>query len=185
MARSDVRRLLLWKRGTPLTEAKVVYEGRPTDMVVYAWHDPTKGFERDAVIRTPSFFTSETFLLDKEDEVLQEPQDIRYGAEALEMYKQMTRDDIAKIELYPETMDVLARLREAGLQVGLISNLSTPYMEPFFTLGLDRMMDHAVFSCEVGFVKPEPQIYEAMISKMGLEPSQMLMVGDSSKVGNS
>jgi len=54
-----------WKRGTPLSSAKLVYEGKPTDMSASAFHDSTKGFERDFVVRTPSFFTSETFVLDK------------------------------------------------------------------------------------------------------------------------
>ena len=54
----------IWKRGTPLTEAKLVFEARPTDMSVYAWHVPTKGFERHFVVRARSFFTIETFLLD-------------------------------------------------------------------------------------------------------------------------
>ena len=51
-----------WKRGTPLTEAAVVFEGRAEDMGVDAHRDLTPGFERDIVIRTPTFFTSETFL---------------------------------------------------------------------------------------------------------------------------
>jgi prolyl oligopeptidase len=33
-------------------------------MVAYAFHDPTRGFERDFVVRMPSFFSTETFLLD-------------------------------------------------------------------------------------------------------------------------
>jgi len=53
----------LWTRGRPLAEAKLVFEGKPTDMEAYAAHDPTKGFERDFVIRMPSFFSRETFLL--------------------------------------------------------------------------------------------------------------------------
>jgi prolyl oligopeptidase len=55
----------IWKRGTPLAEAKLVFEAQPTDMSAYAWHDPTKGFERDLVYRARSFFKIETFLLDK------------------------------------------------------------------------------------------------------------------------
>ena len=55
----------IWKRGRPLSEAKLVYEGKPTDMAASAFHDYTKGFERDFIVRSPSFFTSETFLLDK------------------------------------------------------------------------------------------------------------------------
>ena len=52
-----------WTRGTPLEEAEVVYEGEPGDVAVHASHDPTPGFERDFVVRAPSFFTSETYLL--------------------------------------------------------------------------------------------------------------------------
>ena len=51
-----------WKRGTPLAEAVVVFEGQPTDMGVSAGRDLTPGFERDFVIRTPTFWTSEYLL---------------------------------------------------------------------------------------------------------------------------
>jgi prolyl oligopeptidase len=51
-----------WARGTPLAEALLVYEGRPDDMSVGAWHDPTPGFERDFVSRQVTFWTSELFL---------------------------------------------------------------------------------------------------------------------------
>ena len=51
-----------WKRGTPLAEAAVVFEGQPSDMSVSAHRDLTPGFERDIVVRTPTFWTSEYFL---------------------------------------------------------------------------------------------------------------------------
>ena len=51
-----------WKRGTPLTAAAVVFEGRAEDMGVSAHRDLTPGFERDVITRRPTFFTSETFL---------------------------------------------------------------------------------------------------------------------------
>jgi prolyl oligopeptidase len=56
----------VWKRGTPLASAKVVFEGLETDMSAGAYHDSTPGFERDFLMRKPSFFTSETFLLAKD-----------------------------------------------------------------------------------------------------------------------
>ena len=52
-----------WKRGTPLSDAVTVYEGLASDVVVGAFHDPTEGFARDFIVRTPSFFSSETYLL--------------------------------------------------------------------------------------------------------------------------
>ncbi len=55
-----------WKRGTPLASAEVVFEGLETDMAASANHDDTPGFERDLLIRTPTFFTNEYFLLNKD-----------------------------------------------------------------------------------------------------------------------
>ncbi len=52
----------LWTRGTPMNEAKVVYEGKPVDMAISASHDDTPGYERDFVSRTIDFYSGETFL---------------------------------------------------------------------------------------------------------------------------
>jgi prolyl oligopeptidase len=56
----------IWKRGTRLSEARPVYEVNETDVSCSALHDPTKGFERDFLERTPTFFTRETYLLRKD-----------------------------------------------------------------------------------------------------------------------
>ena len=51
-----------WKRGTPMSEAKVVFEGEKTDISVGAWHDDTPGWERDFVYRGLTFYTNELYL---------------------------------------------------------------------------------------------------------------------------
>lgn len=51
----------VWKRGTPLSEAILVYEALPEDMLVTAYHDDTPGFERDFVYRYRSFYSTEVF----------------------------------------------------------------------------------------------------------------------------
>jgi prolyl oligopeptidase len=51
-----------WRRGTPLADAPVVFEGRADDMVVEARRDLTPGFEREFVTRQVTFWTSELFL---------------------------------------------------------------------------------------------------------------------------
>lgn len=51
-----------WKRGTPLAEAEVVFEGKKTDMRVGAYYDDTKGHERHFVYQIPAFFKSRFFL---------------------------------------------------------------------------------------------------------------------------
>lgn len=55
------REARIWMRGSPLSQAKLVFEGKESDMEVQAYHDPTKGFERDFIICRPSFFTAVTY----------------------------------------------------------------------------------------------------------------------------
>ncbi len=52
-----------WKRGTPLAEAKLVYEGPVSDVGVGAIHDPTPGFERDFLSRAITFYTNELYVI--------------------------------------------------------------------------------------------------------------------------
>ena len=53
-----------WQRGTPLSEAAVVYEGETGDISISAWHDRTPGFERDFVQRATDFYNAELYFLD-------------------------------------------------------------------------------------------------------------------------
>src|ERR1700754_714336 len=55
-----------WKRGTPLSSATTVYEGKETDMSIWAYRDRTPGFERDFVVRSLAFYSSETYLRGKD-----------------------------------------------------------------------------------------------------------------------
>lgn len=55
-----------WTRGTPLSEAATVFEGKPSDISISAWHDRTPGFERDFVQRATDFYNAELYLIDGE-----------------------------------------------------------------------------------------------------------------------
>jgi len=54
----------LWRRGTPLSDAVVVYEGTADDMYISARRSRTPGFERDVVSRAIAFYRSETYLVE-------------------------------------------------------------------------------------------------------------------------
>ena len=51
-----------WSRGTPLADAEFVYEGRREDVSVGAFRDLTKGFERDFVYRSRTFWKEDQFF---------------------------------------------------------------------------------------------------------------------------
>ena len=50
-----------WRRGTPLEDAEILYEGLESDMYIGAGADRTPGFEREFVQRTLAFYDEETY----------------------------------------------------------------------------------------------------------------------------
>ncbi|HET9328755.1 MAG TPA: prolyl oligopeptidase family serine peptidase [Candidatus Eisenbacteria bacterium] len=52
-----------WKRGTPLSSATTIYEGKAEDVWAGASRDDTPGFERHFVYRGITFYTHQMFLL--------------------------------------------------------------------------------------------------------------------------
>jgi len=94
-------------------------------------------------------------------------------------YEAEIMGELDRAECFPETLEVLGRLRREGLMCGLISNLSIPYQRPYYDLGISRLIDHAIFSCEIGLKKPDPRIYEAMLKRLGLRPFEAWMIGDN------
>ena len=64
MTKSGYARIVKeWKRGTPLADARTVYEAQKSDVSAYANVDRTPGFERVVVGRATDFFNTEEFLL--------------------------------------------------------------------------------------------------------------------------
>ncbi|MET8436077.1 prolyl oligopeptidase family serine peptidase [Streptomyces sp900116325] len=53
-----------WRRGTPLEEAALVFEGETGDVATWGWRDTTPGYGRDFVGRSLDFFHSEVYVLD-------------------------------------------------------------------------------------------------------------------------
>ncbi|MFM9433967.1 prolyl oligopeptidase [Janthinobacterium sp. CG_23.3] len=51
-----------WRRGTPLAQARTLYEATPDDLGVGAYRDFTPGYERQFIERQSGFYSSELFL---------------------------------------------------------------------------------------------------------------------------
>nr|WP_084253132.1 prolyl oligopeptidase family serine peptidase [Devriesea agamarum] len=57
------RQVRRWTRGTPLNHADLIFEADETDMMAYAVHESSPGFERDWVVRMRAFYDTEQMLL--------------------------------------------------------------------------------------------------------------------------
>lgn len=94
--------------------------------------------------------------------------------------------------VFGDVLPTLHAIRAAGIPQGIISNIwSFPVRHIFDSpngspedqllppLGLGEFFEHKTLSCEVGHRKPEPEIFLEAARKHGLEPGDILFVGDS------
>jgi epoxide hydrolase-like predicted phosphatase len=64
-------------------------------------------------------------------------------------------------------------------QVGMLSNIGIDGMNSFFSATeREALFDSVVLSNEVHLVKPDPQIYKVMATRLGLAPEECVMIDD-------
>nr|WP_312230063.1 HAD-IA family hydrolase [Pseudomonas sp.] len=110
---------------------------------------------------------------------------IRAGYVKLHGLNRLLDEELASMALYPDAAEAIAMLREAGVRIGLCSNLASGYCPAVRELlpGLDAYG----FSYEIGLMKPDPYIYQSVCRDLGVQPGQQLsgervfMIGDSIK----
>ncbi len=85
------------------------------------------------------------------------------------------------VEPLPGVTETLKTLSERGLKLGLISNTIFPPHEhdkDLDTFGMLQYIPNRIYSCEFGFRKPRPSIYEAGIKMLDLPAEEIVFVGD-------
>jgi putative hydrolase of the HAD superfamily len=88
--------------------------------------------------------------------------------------------DLAMWSGYDNSMISLAgELRQSGIKTGILSNMLADMLEKLRTeAAWLPLFDVQVYSCELGLVKPEEEIYARLVDEMGIEASQTLFVDD-------
>lgn len=81
--------------------------------------------------------------------------------------------------LYPETIEVIDKLRAQGLKIALISNFDNKLYSIIDDLGIKDKFDLMISSEDAGAAKPNPKIYQAALKELDLLPEEAIMIGDS------
>jgi HAD superfamily hydrolase (TIGR01509 family) len=76
------------------------------------------------------------------------------------------------------TRSALARLKAAGLLLGVVSNSEGRVEQALEAAGLREFFDVVVDSGVIGIEKPDPQIFRVALHALGVEPEEALYVGD-------
>ncbi|MDE7340247.1 MAG: HAD-IA family hydrolase [Lachnospiraceae bacterium] len=77
-----------------------------------------------------------------------------------------------------DIIDVLGTLKKKGIQIGLISNADRIDCRYWKESKLFPFFDDAVFSCDVGLLKPDIHIYKLAMQRLGVPPENCIFVGD-------
>jgi putative hydrolase of the HAD superfamily len=80
--------------------------------------------------------------------------------------------------IFPDVMPALDALQEAGLRLAIVSNWGWAAPELLQTLELARHFEVLSISARVGYQKPHPAIFEHALELLGVEPTDVVHVGD-------
>jgi HAD superfamily hydrolase (TIGR01662 family) len=84
--------------------------------------------------------------------------------------------------LFSDALDTLRWLQERGYRLGSVTNRGyggPRFQQEMRDLGLAALFETVVLSCDVGYMKPHPRIYEAALERMGIRAEETAMVGDN------
>jgi putative hydrolase of the HAD superfamily len=81
-------------------------------------------------------------------------------------------------ELYPETLDVLTRLKSEGRYIGIISNFDSRLHEVCRALKISPYLDSVTISSQTGWSKPSPEIFSQALKSRSLGSGEAVHVGD-------
>ena len=91
-------------------------------------------------------------------------------------------DPIRRAGIVPDgTLETLSTLTKSGYSLALISNTFAPGLVHDAQLAEAKLLEWLplrFYSCEMGYRKPHRRIFEAALRRMGVRPSQAVMVGD-------
>ncbi len=81
--------------------------------------------------------------------------------------------------IFEDVRPTLDALASRGIRLAIISNWDERLRPLLDKLNLAKYFEAIIVSCEIGFPKPSPVIFEHASKKLGLAPQFILHVGDS------
>ena len=89
--------------------------------------------------------------------------------------------ELAGYRPFPHAVELLRRLRAAGLRMGCISNATSHWLIERMVdqMGFRPYLEPVVSSAKFGRTKPDPDIFGSVLDRWGIPPRRAAMVGDT------
>jgi putative hydrolase of the HAD superfamily len=88
------------------------------------------------------------------------------------------RFEMGLVNVEDSVLEALDRLRAARIRTAIVSDAGWDDIETWPQSPLRSKIDVTVFSCRVGYRKPDPRIYRHALAELGVSPADALFVGD-------
>ncbi|HEV2646729.1 MAG TPA: HAD family hydrolase [Acidobacteriaceae bacterium] len=106
----------------------------------------------------------------------------KYVAEPLKAYREylFRADYMAQVKPFPAVRDLMLRMKQAGIHVSLATSAHQRELEDYKLLAhIEDLIEESSSSDDADRAKPHPDIFQATLKKLGIQPAEALALGDT------
>lgn len=98
-----------------------------------------------------------------------------------DLFEQLGRADaLSWCDFNLATIKLIKDIKESGMKVALLSNINYPILEYLQKeTSVLTLFDDLFYSCEMKMIKPNREIYEAVINSLGIKAEESVFIDDS------
>ncbi len=85
---------------------------------------------------------------------------------------------VKKAKFIDGALEALRTLRNLGYKLVLVSNTTPPTRDLIREIKIDQLFDSIILSCDVGFLKPNSQIFKIALKSVSASSGESCMVGN-------
>lgn len=90
------------------------------------------------------------------------------------------REYLPHLKAFPHTRALLQHMRDAGLRLVVASSAEKDELQPLLEIaGASDLIEQQTSSDDADQSKPDPDIVQAALTQLGLQPNEVLMLGDT------
>ena len=82
--------------------------------------------------------------------------------------KKLLRDGKGKSHINTELIEIIKKLKDKGYKTPLLSNNSSTLRQKLIEYNISELFDEIILSGEVGFAKPDPNIFKILFEKLNV-----------------
>lgn len=86
-----------------------------------------------------------------------------------------------KYHLNNDLIDIIKELKKKGYKIALLSNNSIELRQKLINDEIIDLFDEIVISAEVGYQKPQPEIFNILFKKLEVKSSEVIFIDDTLK----